>query len=112
MNFAVLIENRVKIKESVKWEKYHDHARKLKTTMKHESNGDTNCSWCTLNNLQKIDKRLEDPEIKGLVESVQHYYDRLITEKSLNDLRRLAVSQTLVRNHQLKLVRKTLKRVK
>ena len=49
-------------------------------------------------------KGLDDLEIRGLVETIQ------TTEKSPGDLRRLAVTQTPVRNHRQMLMRKTLKK--
>ena len=56
MEFAVLVDHRVKIKESEKTGKYLDLVRELKKTktqqktkpkkkVEHEGNGDTNCSW-------------------------------------------------------------------
>ena len=43
VNFAVLANHRVKWKESEKRDKFLDLATELKT-MKHESDGDTNCN--------------------------------------------------------------------
>ena len=60
-------------------------------------------------------KELEDLEIKGQVETIQTLSITRIsqnTEKSPGDLRRLAVTQTPVRNHQLTLVGKSFKGVK
>ena len=45
VDFAVPANHRVKLKESKKRGKYQDLARELKKTMKHESDGDTNCYW-------------------------------------------------------------------
>ena len=42
-----LADHRVKLKEGVKRNKYLDLAGELKKTMKHESDGDTNCNWHT-----------------------------------------------------------------
>ena len=50
---------------------------------------------------------LEDLEIRGRVETIQSYSIAEIgqnTEKSPGDLRRLAVTKTLVKNHHLTLV--------
>ena len=44
VDFAVLVDDRVKIKESEKSEKYIDLARELKKTVKHEGDSDTNCN--------------------------------------------------------------------
>ena len=46
MEFAVPADHRVKLKEKEKKDKYLDLARELKKTVKHESDGDTNCNWC------------------------------------------------------------------
>ena len=51
VSFAILVDHRVKIKESKKRDKYLDLARELKKkTMEHEGNGDTDCNWCAQNN--------------------------------------------------------------
>ena len=65
MNFAIPADHRVKLKESKKKDKYLDLARKLKktTTMKHESDGDTNCKWCTRYSHQRIDTRIGNKSI-------------------------------------------------
>ena len=55
-------------------------------------------------------KGLEDLEIKGQVETIKTKIGQN-TKKMPGDLRRLAVTQTPVKNHQLMLVWKTLKRV-
>ena len=55
MDFAVSVDHRVKIKESIKSYKY----QYLKKTMEHEDDGDTNCNWRT----RKIPKGLENLEI-------------------------------------------------
>ena len=47
VGFAILADNRVKLKGKVKRDKYQDHARELKKTMEHERDGDTNCNWQT-----------------------------------------------------------------
>ena len=82
-------------------------------TMEHERNSVANCNWCTWNNPQKTSKETEQLESKrtsgdhpsNIIKIGQN------TEKSPEDLRRLAVTQTPVRNHLLTLVRKTPKRV-
>ena len=43
VNFAVLTDLSVKLKESEKRDKYLGLARELKETVEHESDGDTNC---------------------------------------------------------------------
>ena len=71
--------------------------------MKHESNGDTNCNYCAWNNLQRINKGKKNEDIRKHVETIQ-------TKKNPVDLRRLVVTQTSVRNHQLTLVWKNSQR--
>ena len=47
VDFAVLVDQRMKIKESDKRDKYLDLARELEMLcMDHEGDGDTNCNWC------------------------------------------------------------------
>ena len=84
-------------------------------TMEHESDGDTNCNQCTQYSYQRIDK--ESGGLGNKRTSGDHPNDSIIQigqniEKSPGDLKRLSVSQTPVRNHQLTLAWKTLKRVK
>ena len=55
MDFVILTYHRLKIKESKKRDKYLDLARELKKkTM--ESDGDTNCNWCTRDNSHRLGK--------------------------------------------------------
>ena len=55
----------ITIKRKWKIDKYIDLARKLKNTMEHEGDGDTNCIWCTWNNPPKLIKAPEDFKIGG-----------------------------------------------
>ncbi len=75
--------------------------------MEHESDGDTNCNWRARYSHKGIDKkngRLVNKRMNGdhpnysIIEIDQN------TEKSPGDLRRLALTQTPVENHQLTLV--------
>ena len=83
--------------------------------MEHESVGHTNCNWYTWYGHQSTGTwtgRLGNKRMSG-----DHSNDNIIklgqnTEESPGDLRRLAVSQTLVMNRWLMMVWKTLKRVK
>ena len=70
--------------------------------MKHESDGDTNCNWCTQFSHQSIGtgtgglgnkKTSGDHPNYGIVEINQN------TEKSPGDLKRLVVTLTSVKNH-------------
>ena len=56
MVFAVSMDHRVKLKESKKSDKCVDLARELTKTIIHETDGDTNCDWCTWNNKETIGK--------------------------------------------------------
>ena len=83
-------------------------------TVEHESDGDTNCNWCSWYSHQRIATRIGgfgnsrtsgDHPNYCIIELGQN------TEKSPENLRRLAVTQIPVRNHQLTLVWKTQKEV-
>ena len=115
VDFAVLADHRVKLKEIEKKDKYMDLARELKKVMELESDGDTNYNWRTRYNHQRIDTRIGG--LRNKKASGDHRNYSIIenghnTKKSPGDLRRLAVTQTPVRNHQLTLEWKILKRTK
>ena len=57
MDFAILADHRIKLKESEKRDKYLDLVRELKKTMQHEGDSHINCNLCTCNNPQRIGKR-------------------------------------------------------
>ena len=112
VDFAVLADHRIKLKKSEKKDKYLDLARELKKTMEHEGDNYTNLYWCFWYSHRRIIKGTEG--IGGRRTSGEHPNYNIIgngqnTEKSRGDLRRLAVTQTLVKNHQLKLMFKTFK---
>ena len=104
MDLAVPADHRIKLKESEKRDKYLDLARELKKkTMEHESGGDTNCNWRTRYSHQSISagsgglgnkKKSGGHPNYSIVEIGQN------TSKSSGYLRRLAVTQTPVENHQ------------
>ena len=107
VNFAVPTDHRMKIKESEKRDKYLDLARELKKTMKHDGGDEANCDWCTRVSCQKIGKGFGRLGIKTT--SRDHTYYNIIkigqnTKKRPGVLRRLAVTQTAVRNYRLMLV--------
>ena len=56
-DFAVLSDNRVKLNEIEKRDKYLDLVRELKKNVEHESDGDTYCDWCSLYSNQRIHTR-------------------------------------------------------
>ena len=102
MDFAVQDDHRVKLKGE-------------KRVMEHEGDCDTNCNWCTWKDPQKIGKRTGRLRNQRIRRDHPDYSITKIgqnTEKSPGDLRRFAVTQTAVEEHQLKLGWKTLKKVK
>ena len=69
--------------------------------MEHEGDGDSNFNWHDWNNLRRIGsgtKRLGNKKTSRDNKIIKIGQN---TEKSLDDLRRLAVTQTPVRNHHL-----------
>ena len=46
VDFVVLADHRIKLKECEKNDKYLELARELKKTMEHKSVDFTNCDWC------------------------------------------------------------------
>ena len=54
-DFVILVDHRVKIKESRKKYKYLDLAKELKKPKKHGGNCDTNCNWCDWNDPLRLD---------------------------------------------------------
>ena len=51
VDFAVLADHRIKLKESEK--KYLNLARELKKSVEHEGDNYTNCNWCVWNRITK-----------------------------------------------------------
>ena len=75
VDFAVLADHRVTLKENEKKDKYQDLAEELKKTMEYESDGNTNCNWCFWYSHQRINKGtwgLENKRTSG-----DHYWERL-----------------------------------
>ena len=79
--------------------------------MEYESDGDSNCNWCSWYSHQRNDTKTGgfgnqitsgDDQNNSIIEIGQ------ITEKSLGDLRKLAVIQIPARNNRLTLVWKPL----
>ena len=106
VDFGVPAEHRIKVKDCDKKDKNFDLARELK---KYEHEGDNyyNCGWCFRYSNKRIIKGtggLGNWQTSGdhpnysIVENGQN------TEEIPGDLRRLAVTQTLVKDHQLKLM--------
>ena len=90
VDFEVLIDHWVKLKESKTKDKYLDLAREMKKTMKHESDRDTNCSWWTFSTITKeLLQGQEDLEIRGqggTIQTTALLRSARNTEKSPGDL--------------------------
>ena len=72
--------------------------------MEYESDGDTNCNWCVWYSHHRIGTGTGGLRNKRASGDHPNYSIAEIgqnTEKSPEDLRRLAVTQTPVKNHQL-----------
>ena len=111
MDFAVLADYRIKLKECEKKDKYLDLARELKKTLVHEGDNYTNYDWCFWYSNKRFIKgtgRLGSWRTSGDHPNYSVIGKDQNTEKSPGDLRRLAVTGA-VKNHQLKLMWKTLK---
>ena len=109
-NNAVPVDHRVKLKECEKRDKYLD-LWELKITVQHESDDYTNCNWCSWYCHQRIGTRAGELGNNGTGGDNPNYCIVEIgqnTEKSPSDLRRLAITQSPVKNHQLMLMWKTL----
>ena len=84
-----------------------DLSRELKKTMEHERSNYTNCDWCFWHGNKMTIKRpgrfgiwrpSGDHPKNSIIESGQN------TEKSPGDLRRLAITQSPVKDHLLTLM--------
>ena len=111
VDLAVPPDHRIKLKECEKKDKYLDLARELKKlwNMQVTIIPIVNGAFGTVT--EGLRKGLEDLEVGGRVGD--HPNDSIIensqnTEKSPGDLRRLAVTQTPVKNHRLTLMWKAL----
>ena len=113
-NFTVPADNKVKIKESKKNNEYLDLAREQKK-MEHEGDEVIICSWCSGNNPQRTGKgtgRLGNKRTRKYHPDYSIIKNSQNTERGPEDLRRLAGTQTAVRNYQQTLVWKTFEIVK
>ena len=109
--FAVPADHGIKLKENEKKDKYPKLARKLKKKPeKHEGDNYTNFDWCFWYSHRRIIKGIGglgnkrangDHPNNSVIENGQN------TEKGPGDLRRLAITQTLVKFHELRLMWKT-----
>ena len=113
VDFAVPTDHRVKLKEIEKKARYLDFVRDLKT-MEHKSDVYINCNCCFWYSNWRINKRTGGLGNKRTSGDHPNYHIIKInqnTEKSPGELRRLAVTQTLVKDHQLTLMWKNSERV-
>ena len=106
MDLAVPADHRIKRKECEKKDKYLDLARELKKFWKVKVTHTTNRYWCFWYSNQRIIKGTEELGLRST--SGDHPNYNIIengqnTEKSPGDLRKLAVTQTPVKDYQLKL---------
>ena len=102
-----LADHRVKIKENEKRAYYLDLSIELKRYMEYESDGHRNSKWCTRNDPQMFGKWARRLGNRKTSWDHPNYTIAKIgqnTMKSPGNLRRLAVTQTPVKGHQLTLV--------
>ena len=111
VDFAVPADYRIKLKECEKKDKYLDLARELKKLW----NMQVTIIPIVIGALGTVTKGLlkglEDLEVGGRVETIQMtalLSTARILRRVPGDLRRLAVTQTLVKNHRLSLIWKAL----
>ena len=105
MNFDVPADNRIKLKEYEKYDKYLDLTRELKTIWNMKVIIILTVIGAFGVVAKGLLKKLEDLEVGGRVETIYSIIENgQNTEKSPEDLRRLAVTQTPVKDHQLKLM--------
>ena len=111
VDFAVPVDDRIKLKECEKKDKYLNLDRELKKTMEHAGDNYTNCNLCICNSNWRNTKGTGglgswwtsgDHPNYNITENGQN------TVKSPGDLRRLAVTQTPGKDHQLTSMWKTL----
>ena len=107
VDFAVPADDRIKLKDCEKKDKYLDLTRELKKSMEHEGDDCNNCDWCFWHSKKRI---IKGPGGLGSWRASGYHPNDSITEngqntdKSPGDLRRLAVTQGPVKNHQLTLM--------
>ena len=111
-DFAVPADQRVELKKREKKDKYLDLVREFKKTVEHEGDNYTNRDWYFWYSHQKTIKGtrgLGNKRTSGDHPNYSTIKNGQNTEKSPGGLWRLALKQTAVKDHQLTLMRKTLK---
>ena len=107
--FAVPVDHWIKLKESEKKDKYLDLAKELKKLWNIKMMVIPIVTGALSTVTKGLIKGLEDLEIRGQMETIQMtVFLKSNTKKSSGDLKRLAVTQTPMRNHLLTLVWRTL----
>ena len=94
------------MKENKKKDKYPNLTRELKKKVEYESDNYINCNWCFWYSHQKFIKaggRLGNKRTSRYHPNYYIFENCQNTEKSPGDLRRLAVTKTPVKDHQLTL---------
>ena len=104
VDFAIQADHRIKLKENEKMNKYLQLARELKKDMELEGDDYTNHVWCFWYIHQRIIKGTEG--VGGWWMSGEHPKYNIIenghnTKNSPGELRRLAVTETAGKDHQL-----------
>ena len=103
VDFAVLADHKIKLKECEKKDKYLDLVRELKKTVEYAGDIYTNCNWCFWYSNKRITKGTEGLGRWRTGGDLPNYYiieNGQNTEKSTGDLRRHAVTLTPVEDHQ------------
>ena len=103
MDFTISADHRVKLKENAKRDKYLDLTREWKKTTEHKHDGDTNSNW-----LARYTHQMIGTETGGIGNKrTRRYHPNYSiaeigqnTKKSPGNLKRLAVTQTPLRNPQ------------
>ena len=103
MDIAVPADNRMKLKECEKKDKYLDLARELEQLWNKKVIIIPIVSGA-LGTVTKLLKGQEDSEIRGQVETIHIIENGQNTKKSPGELRRLPATQTPVKNHKLMLM--------
>ena len=106
MDFTVPSDHKMKLKESEKKDRYLDFAWKLKKK-EHKDDNYTNRNWRFWHSHQWIIKgtgRREGRRTSGVHPNYSIIENCQNTKKRTRDLRKLAVTQTPVKDHRLKLM--------
>ena len=107
VDFAVPADHRIKLKECEKRDKYLDVVRELKKTVEYESDNYTNRDWCFWYSYQRIIKGTRgdgNKRASGNHSSIYIIENDQNTENGPRYFRRLAVTLTPVKDHQLTLM--------